>query len=78
MPRHLKKGGTEMFEKKRFIEDCRAALTFLKRPNIAHDAVNGNGVTVFVEPPDLDAGFWGFHRDSGYCNMHTVRVSDRF
>src|SRR5437016_2783480 len=29
------------------------AAAFLKRPDIAHDAIDGDGVTVFIEPQDL-------------------------
>jgi len=42
-------------------QDCRAALAFLKRPDAAHDAIDGEGITLFIKPQDLDASFTGFH-----------------
>jgi len=38
-----------------------------------HDAIDGDGETVFIEPLDLDGGFAGFHGDRFYSNMYTGR-----
>ncbi len=46
-----------------------------KRPDEAHDAIDGDGVTVFIEPLDLDGGFAGFHRNRVYSNTRTGRFA---
>src|SRR5713101_6183728 len=48
-------------------------LAFLKRPDIAHHAIDGDSITFFVEPLDLDAGSAGFHRDRFFSNTRTGR-----
>jgi hypothetical protein len=38
-----------------------------------HDAIDGDGITIFIELLDLDAGFVGFHRDTFYSYTRTGR-----
>ena len=57
------------------VKICGTALAFLKRPDEAHDAIDGDGVTVFIEPLDLDGGFAGFHRNRVYSNTRTGRFA---
>jgi hypothetical protein len=51
-------------------KDCGAAFAFLQRPDIAHQAIDGDGITVFIESLDLDARFLGFH-------PHTSAVAEK-